>query len=271
MNPSVIVDKCFLQGASATRIADLARTNRLVISDALFYELLTTDRDTRVRCFRKLATVRESVALVSHVGALMRVELETHRCSGKPSCHFDEDLAFDPNRFAQPSYRPSRREVKAARKQAVEIQHDVESLVARANSLGSVYPDLLGGPQQAEDQRIKEAVAEIVKPGALLDLYESLKPPAGELPLPPRSQIDENWALYRWLQLHLLFAFDLFVRHRGRVPSNRAASAQKKLVNDVLDAQVLALGCLEGAFATREKKLKMWWQQLNPGGVLHDG
>ena len=82
--------------------------------------------------------------------------------------------------------------------------------------------------------------------------------------------IDENWALYRWLQVQLLFALDVFVRYQGKSPDIENPRIYERMEHDVLDTQLLMLGCLEGAFATREKKLKRWWSLLCPKGSLYE-
>jgi hypothetical protein len=82
--------------------------------------------------------------------------------------------------------------------------------------------------------------------------------------------IDESWALYRWLQVQLLFAVDVFARYQGVNLDIANPIIYEKMEHDVLDAQVLMLACLEGAFATREKKLKRWWSLLCPESPLYE-
>jgi hypothetical protein len=44
---------------------------------------------------------------------------------------------------------------------------------------------------------------------------------------------------------------------------------RERIRHDVLDAQYLMLALLEGAFATKEKKMCEWWGKLMPEGVLY--
>ncbi len=57
----------------------------------------------------------------------------------------------------------------------------------------------------------------------------------------------------------------------GRLLRRRltAAKAYEKIEHYVLDAHYLILGALEGAFATREKKLQRWYLLLCPEGRLY--
>jgi len=62
----------------------------------------------------------------------------------------------------------------------------------------------------------------------------------------------------------------VYVRYRGALPETLSPSTYERMEHDVLDAQVFMLGCLEGAFATREKKLKRWWSLLCPDAPLYE-
>jgi hypothetical protein len=159
-------------------------------------------------------------------------------------------------------------------KRTCDLQSDVRSFVERASTMESFFPDLLTGSQADRTQARDDAEQAVAEPGWLSaffsSLYFSLEPPLGERPFPPSNLLTEDWALYRYLQVQLLFGIDLYVRYQGNVPNEFSAGIFEKLEHDVLDAEVLMLGCLEGAFATKEKKLKRWWRLLCPDGALHE-
>lgn len=270
MTPAIVLDKSFLQGSKKARIHELATTHRLVVSDALFYELLTASEPGRSRCFAKFPPVANPVDLVSHIGTLMRLEIETHRPSGKPSEH-REQLKFQFNpRLVIPDYELPEEARLGVEEQTAQLQADVESFVSRALLIESFFPNLLAGSHSQQSQEREEAERAIAEPGALLPFYSNLEPPPGQKPFPPASAITERWALYRWLQVQLLFSLDLYVRYRGEVPESLSPAMYEKLEHDVLDAQVMMLGCIEGAFATREKKLVRWWKLICPFGTLYE-
>ena len=141
--------------------------------------------------------------------------------------------------------------------QTRDLQSDVHSFVARAATTDSFFPNLLTGSQAERDQARNDAEQAIAEPGSLIALYSRLEPPPGEQPLPPSRLVTEDWALYRWLQVQFLFGLDLYVRYQGNFPAEFGAATFEKIEHDVLDAQVLMLGCLEGAFATRERAYTM--------------
>jgi hypothetical protein len=268
MKPAVILDKCFLQGAPASSIKKLASTHRLVMSSALFYELLTCDSRGRKGCFFKLPNTENPVELVEHASQLIKNEIKTHRPSGKPSLH-KEDIRFRFNsKLVNNDYELPLEAKAAIREQSDMLQSDIKQFIEQANLTPIYFPDLFTGTDEERTNARHEAEKKITANRFLLPLYSQLKSPEPQAPFPPHNLLDESWAIYRWLQVQLLFGLDLFVRYAGNIPDHLTKNIYIKLEHDVLDAQVLMLGCLEGAFATREKKLIRWWHLLCPNGEL---
>jgi hypothetical protein len=269
-SPAIVLDKSYLQGAKASRIQELADTNRLVVSDALFYELLTSSEPGRSRCFAKFPVTENPVDLVNHIGTLIRIELDTHSPCGMPSSHC-EKLRFQFNPcLVNPDYVLPEEARFTVDEQTTQLQSDVANFLEQIALVPSFFPYLLTG--NTAEQKLAHAKAEhaIAEPGALIPFYSKLEPPPGQKPLPPPHLVSENWAIYRWLQVKLLFALDVYVRYGGKVPQTLSSAVYERMEHDVLDAQVLMLACLEGAFATREKKLKHWWSLLCPDGALYE-
>lgn len=270
MQPAIILDKSFLQGSKKARIHELAQTHRLVVSDALFYELLTASEPGRSRCFAKFPLVANPVDLVNHIGTLMHLEIETHRPSGKPSTH-REQLRFQFNpRLVNPTYELPEEARLGVEEQTTQLRVDVQAFIDRVPLINTFFPNLLVGSDVQRRMEREEAERAIAEPGALLPFYANLEPPSGQKTLPAAAIVTEEWALYRWLQVQLLFTLDLYIRYQGAIQENLSAALYENIEHDVLDAQVMMLGCLEGAFATREKKLVRWWNLICPSGMLYE-
>ena len=267
---NIVVDKSFLQGTSGRRVLELASEHRLLMSDALFYELLTTRAEARVQCFEKFPDNQNPVDLVSHAGVLMRHEIYTGMPSGKPSNH-KEDLKFVFNSSLRDlEYQPPLHAQVAIEEETVRLRGSVQRFLEKTATIAPMFPDLFKGSQQERDAAHTEAEAVIVSPRALVPFISQFEPPPGEKPLPPIESIDEEWAIYRWTQVQLLFALDAHVRYQGKIPQPPSARVSEKIEHDVLDAEQLILGCLEGAFATQENKHKRWWRLLCPDGYLYE-
>jgi len=266
---AIVLDKSFLQGSKKAQIHDLAQKHRLLMSDTLFYELLTGGEPARSRCFAKLPPVPNPVDLVDHVGTLMRKEIETHCPAGKPSENCIQlKFQFNP-RLVTPEYELPKEALISVEEQTVKIGARVKQLIGRVSLVDTFFPNLLSGNDSKRTQERIDAEQAIAEPGALLPFYANLEAPPGEKPFPPSSLVTEEWAVYRWLQVQFMFALDIYVRFQGVVPEDLTPLMYEKIEHDVLDAEVMMLACLEGALATREKKLVRWWNLLCPSGTLY--
>ena len=130
---------------------------------------------------------------------------------------------------------------------------------------------LLSGSDSDKENAKDEAIRIIATDtGSVLKFYSALEPPPGERPLPPAEIITPSWALFRWVQVQLLMSLDVFFRYNGKIPEASALTCHwyEKIEHDLLDAEYLVLGVLEGSFATTELKLQSYWRLLRPDGVL---
>lgn len=268
MSPrTVVLDKSYLQGASLSSIRRLASTHRLLMTEALLYELLSNPNDRR-GCFGKLPPSDNPVDIVMHSGYFLSKEIQTRKKAPLPSksvhrlrFKFNEALLGD-------GYVLPASAAQALEDQNRELMHDVATLKIRAASMPSFFPDLASpnsGVRQAARLAAERAVTE---PGSLRDFYASLKAPKGNRKSPPIKIVTDDWALYRWLQIDFLFCIDLFFRFGPVIEGSLSPAAEEQLEHDVLDAQYLLVGILERSFATHEKKLRRWFEAIVPDGQL---
>jgi len=270
MRPTVVLDKSFLQGSKAVTIYEMAKSHRLLMSDALFYELIS-DPKGRALCFAKFPKKENPVDLIGDPSGLLRREVQTHTPCGKPSDHC-ENIHFQFNAtLLRDDYQLPPDMAATVLEHTEELRSDVASYLDTVRLTPTFFPDILKGNDASRAiarQEAERAVAE--ETDNLLSFYRLLNSPPGEPSLPPADIVTRDWALFRWLQVKLLFALDVYCRYSGKLPEPLSTKVYERLEHDVLDAQYLILGLLEGAFATREKKLQRWWRLLSPTGALHD-
>lgn len=77
----VIVDKSFLQGQSKAAIFEFSQENRILMTKALLYELLSNPTDRR-SCFEKLPATTNPVDIVMHAGGYLRI-LSIRHCPSR--------------------------------------------------------------------------------------------------------------------------------------------------------------------------------------------
>lgn len=267
MQPSIVLDKSYLQRATRTHVHALAASHRLLMSEALLYELLSKSADYR-RCFSKLPAVDNPVDIVWHVGGYLKREIEGHRRSPRPSsAKRDIDFRFN-SRLLDENYVLPPEAADELERQRLDLVADIGTFKERALGMPGFFADVFIGSDDARQAARSNAEALIASAGSLLDFYAQLRAPKGLRRYPPRKLIDDSWAIYRWLQVQFLFALDLYARYGERLREPMSAATLEKIEHDVLDAQYLLIGVLEGAFASEERKLQRWFSLLRPDGLL---
>lgn len=75
----VILDKSYLDGASAAEVANVCERYTALMPQELFFEMMTTCPKSQRRCFAKLPDRDSPVALIPPVGVLIDFELRNHQ------------------------------------------------------------------------------------------------------------------------------------------------------------------------------------------------
>jgi hypothetical protein len=268
MKPGVVLDKNYLQGGSRNDVELLAKTHRLVMPGALFYELMTTSPEARCRCFSKLPDTENPVELVDHIGVLLRQEIPTGEPCGKPSLH-GLKVRFRFNELLlQQDYRLPGWAQDTVDHQTINVEADVDQLINLSEQTADLFPGMLEGStvlQRAARIQVEATIANVAE---VHEFFGRLQSPDPASPYPDITGSPEHWAHIRWLQVHMLFATDLYARYGGNIRTKITQNVRTRIEHDVHDAQILTLAVLEGAFATKEKKLRRWWSLLHPSGEI---
>lgn len=265
---SVILDKCYLQGASRGEIESLLMRRRLVMSGALFFELMDASVSQRVSCFGKFPSVDNPVALIDNIGVLMRLELAQLSACGRPSENAIEiRFRFNPE-LLNSTYQIPIEAIETMQSEREDLESDKFRLIDLSGTVASLFPGLLEGTDAQRLQCRNNAENDIADLTWIVGYYGQLRSPDPNAPFPDADLVGPDWAHLRWLQVQLLFSMDLFIRYKGSLQNTLTDRVLVRIEHDVHDAQVLALGILEGALATREKKLMRWFKLLLPDGEL---
>lgn len=268
MRPTILLDKSFLDGVSANRLRGLGTSHELLMPDVLFFEMISTGEQSRTRCFSKLPTGENPITLVTHVGALLQKELQSHQPAGKPSENRESfRFKFHPQ-LADGSYTFDNQTQAALDESNEELKREVESLADYISMLPTLFPNLLKGSDHDRKNARMEAEEFLAKDSEqIIAFLSKLQHPS----FPPLmgATITPSWTLFRWFQVKMLFSIDLYIRYSGNIPRVKSEKLYKKLEHDVLDMQYLILGALEGSFATLEKKLIRMYQLICPEGAIY--
>ncbi|MFD1709044.1 hypothetical protein FVQ98_15580 [Ottowia sp. GY511] len=264
MKRSVVLDKNYLQAESKQSIHSLCDTYRVVMSGALFYELLTTDVETRRRCFSKFPVRENPVILVEHVGELLRYEVQHGRPCGQPSGHRINMRWVFNAQLRGTDYELPPEALEVLREESIANEAEITGWAGLAESMVALSPNLLTGSDESRANVRSKVERNICNPESALQFFEIMKKAMPNSPLRIWSPLGK-WAHLRWLQVMHLFALDLCVRYQGAVSQMLDYKKfRMKLEHDLHDAQILALAVLEGNIATNERKLLRWWRLLQP-------
>ncbi|MDO8433020.1 MAG: hypothetical protein Q7S58_11490, partial [Candidatus Binatus sp.] len=80
---------------------------------------------------------------------------------------------------------------------------------------------------------------------------------------PPAKLINEEWTLFRWIQVQLLAGLDFFASHGLGAPFNR-----ENLFHGLLDLDYLITAVVVGGLASREKQMLERFSLLRPDGLV---
>lgn len=255
----VVIDKSYLQGVSADQLHRLCAQHTVLFTETLLYELLTTaDEAVRTACLAKLPETNDSVVLIHRTGALLRHEMQ-HRRPAAPLTDHRVEATYR-GLVAGVSSRPLN-EDPALADWKLEVEQEVNRFDEVATGVSAWCPALLDARgsvlRTACDHLKRQACsdADVVR-----RVYRSL----GLEGFPCASLLDSTWALFRYVQMHLLFGLD----HIRRYGFTGLAVVPRRLEHDVHDLQYALYGTLCGALATRDSDVARNFSLACPEGAL---
>lgn len=196
------------------------------------------------------------MVLFEHIGVLLRREVDTGSPAGRPSEN-SLDFPFEFNRgLVTDSYSLPEEALRVLKEQTADVEGDIDRLIAYSETIGQLFPGLLTGTATTVCERRRDACATICDLSWIRQFYEDISATESDYPFPRIHHAHFSGTHIRWLQVNLLFALDLHIRHAGRLRRSLTRALRERLEHDVHDAQILALGVLEGELATRESKLQ---------------
>ena len=74
--------------------------------------------------------------------------------------------------------------------------------------------------------------------------------------------------MYRWVQVQLLYVLELLEKHGRLIPEMLTRSQRERLRHDVIDMEYLILGVLQGALASKDRRMRTMFTLLRPDGAV---
>ncbi len=258
--PAVVIDKSFLQGAPKDTLQLLFDNHCVLMPFVNFYELFTTTPLARALCFQRLPEGENPVSLVESIDFIRRWELENQRAlldiqqTVRP-----EQFHFN-SRLVSKTFQMREDQSKYLENLKEEVSSKVKSFAEHCSQITVRFPELRNYHPGGDTSQIEEIQKRICTDQNFVRGFYS-----GSLlghTDPPPEQIDEQWALYRWIQIRLIAALDYFRKYGDREMSSETT----KIENEYLDLEYCLIGCLIGSIATRDNGIAKRFQALCPSG-----
>lgn len=259
--PPLVVDKSYRQGATRQELKNLCGRFTVLMTEALFGEILTSTPEKKTACFAKLPAGTDPVILVPSLSGLMRWEVE-HKCSCSPvERHgLQDQLCFYPG-LADGSFTPTELQQRFV---AAWQEHDDELLDGFLGRVAIADRTFLATGGDRSSQAIDKALelaGQLATDGDLVrSAYRSFAP----ADFPPADIVGEEWALFRWCQVQLAAVAEFSARHGASLQQ----ASRKRAGNERLDLDHTGVALLVGRIATRDKTMERRFLTLRPGGQI---
>jgi len=153
----IVLDKSYLYGAGPKKITDLCTSYRVLMPEALFYELLTASSENRAKCFSNLPAIDNPLLLVKNVGAILRAEV--HKVA--PFVDIKEvsiniRYAFN-RRLIHPDFKLTDGQKHTISEWRKDIKSRTEDFKQKAAIVSGWFPKVKGFKAGSDPQPIEEA------------------------------------------------------------------------------------------------------------------
>lgn len=258
----IVIDKSYLQGAPTETVQRLCHEHTVLFTETLLYELLTTDEsEKRNACFAKLSVKDTPVTLIPRPGPLLRYENEHRRAASPLIEHRVADTIRFNQEFASGTFQHPPNERTALAEWQQEVEREVETFHEVATGVSAWCPSLRAVSDQERPTACKELKHQAcADPEVVRNVYRSLALESFAC----ASLLDPSWVLFRWIQAHLLYSLDYIARY-GFADLEKIP---KRVEHDIHDMQYVLFGCLCGALATWDSKMRHNFEAACPEGTV---
>ena len=265
----LILDKSFLDAASPEEVAEIWKHHYVIMPDVLFYELITTRDDSCRRCFNKIPDIDNPIALLPGIGDLLRYEIQHKKpCAPLANRCMTDKFRFNP-RLREGSFQFLGEVREAKEEQIKETKADTRNFVERCLLVHHFFPEVNGIPYKEFPDAIEAGKIKVATNKEFVrDVYASFLEGENSPSNPPKpTEIDINWAFFRWVQCQLLSSLRLFKKLQGIMPANASVSFWTKAEHSMLDTYYVIFGTLAGALASGDQEVIEDFQLLCPQGI----
>lgn len=254
-----VLDKSFLDGVNSAQLECYAQTGwTFGLTEALMHEHFRKRDVRRIANLFKLLRIESSVVLLPGIGEMFRAEAKALRPAR--TTMRAKRIELTPQKGPSGEYfeldGPS---LMSTEQRSRELKVKLRNLIDVWQSLREM-PDLKEASPKELPSRVKELSLKIQNDRAdMRGFYANHRPP--DYPAP--ELIDEEWALFRLIQVYLLAGLDFISRHGIAAKLN-----EEVMLHEILDLDYLVTALLVGGLACRETRFLERFRFLCSDGVI---
>ena len=260
---NVVLDKSYLMGAGRQKINDLCRSQNVLMPESLFYELLTTEKSKeRAICFGNLPATDNPVVLVNGVGTILRHEINNRAPISANLGEVCIDVQYTFNkRLTCPDFPFTDEQNETISEWQRDVAARVEGFKEKSACVSGWFPRVKGYTPGEDPQHINKAKSLVCEDRSVVrEIYRAIWSDA----LPAPEMVTEEWALFRYLQVHVFAALG-YVSQFG---DENSAAISKRIENEMLDLDYCVTALLVGALASRDHGMIDKFTRIRPDGII---
>lgn len=265
----LVLDKSFLDGAPSSVVSDVFSAHRVLCTESLFYELITTTRSSQIRCFSKFPDRPNAFALIPNIGTLLRFEVENRiPCIPLFDRRIEGSYIFN-SRLRNGTYVAEGEVLETLNAWRTQVDEKTKSFLHRCQLVYQFFPQLNGVefrdfPTAVLAVRRAIATNEVLIRNIYASFLDEEAPPNALEP----ALLDSRWAWFRWVQCQLLATLRIFQRYQCRIPDPPTSKVLLRAEHSMHDIDHVLLGSLAGGIATYDNEIAEDFQLIRPDGLL---
>lgn len=199
----IVLDKSFLQGKKSTDMAKLCEQADVLMTETHFYELITTDSESRQKCFKNIPN-RHNPFKIVQLANMLNFEVE-QKCPYGELSNYIIDVPYTFNPMMRDGSYKFTGEVEKDRKQWQEsVKERTKVFIRHCQTIDQYFPELNGIPTKDLPKAIDKARRKVAQNHNFVSkICSSIFIFSNGT---EQIKFDANWALFRLIQCEMLWA-----------------------------------------------------------------
>lgn len=254
-----MLDKSFLDGVTSAQLQYYAQKKwTFGITEVLIHEHLRKRDARRIANLFKLHSIEDSIVLLPGMGEMFRAEGTSLKPASKVLRAKSVNFRTERGPTGQ-FFELDGNALRSTKARAVEVEKRLHALT-EVWRMFSEIPALKDSKPEEIPAKVHELSLQIRDDHEdMRKFYGNHRPPS----FPPPELLDEDWALFRSIQVQLLAGLDFFASYGlDKSPS------REKLLHEIFDLDYLISALLVGGLACREIRFVERFRLLRSDGII---